>query len=100
MNDLEAMKDGEEQYVVTSHKEERHTRIKADAADRMKIHEAVSTCIDVFESDKHPVNGLVDIFSGRVVDDAAVNVHNSVEIGTRQWLDYERQWPAGFHPNK
>ena len=25
MNDLEAMKDGEEQYVVTSHKEERHT---------------------------------------------------------------------------
>ena len=38
------MKDGEEQYVVTS--EERHTRIKADAADRMKIHEAISTCID------------------------------------------------------
>ena len=28
MNDLEAMKDGEEQYVLTSHKEERHTRIK------------------------------------------------------------------------
>ena len=49
MNDLEAMKDGEEQYVVTSHKEERHTRIKADVADRMKIHEAVLTCIDVFE---------------------------------------------------
>ena len=61
MNDLEAMKDGEEQYVVTSHKEERHTCIKADAADRMK-----SIYIDV-ESDKHLVNGLVDIFSGRAV---------------------------------
>jgi len=47
MNYLEAMKDGEEQYVVTSHKEERHTLIKADAVDRTKIHEAVSTCIDV-----------------------------------------------------
>ena len=46
MNDLEAMKDGEEQYVVTSHKEERHTCIKVDAADRMK-----SIYIDV-ESDK------------------------------------------------
>ena len=49
------------------------------------------------KSDKHPVIGLVDIFSGRIVDDAAVNVHNSVEIGTSQWLEYERQWPAGFY---
>jgi len=81
----------------TSHKEERHTRIKADAADRMKIHEAVSTCIDIFENDKHPDNGLVDIFSGRVVDDAGVNVYNSVEIGISQCIEYERQWPAGFY---
>ena len=63
MNDLEAMKDGEEQHVVTSHKEERYTRIKADAVDRMRIREAVSTCIDVFQTDNHPVTGLVDIFS-------------------------------------
>ena len=97
MNDSEAMKDGEEQCVVTFHKEERHPRIKADAIDRTKIHEALSTCIGVLQSDKHPVNGLFDIFSGRVVDDAAVNVHKSVEIGTTQWLDYEREWPAGFH---
>ena len=61
MNDLEVMKDGEEQNIVTSHKQERQTRIKADAADRMRIHEAISTCIDVFENDKHPVKGLVDI---------------------------------------
>ena len=54
--------------------------------------EAVLTCIDVFEDDKHPVNYLVDIFSGRFVDDAAVN---SGEVGTSQWLDM--QWPAGFH---
>jgi len=37
-------------------------------------------CIYEFESDKHSFNGLVDIliFSGRVIDDAVVNVHNSV----------------------
>ena len=33
MNDRQVMKDGEEQNIVTSHKEERQTRIKADAAD-------------------------------------------------------------------
>jgi hypothetical protein len=37
MTDFDVMKDGEEQHVVTSHKEGRHTCIKADAADRMKI---------------------------------------------------------------
>jgi len=46
----------------------------------------------VFESDKHPVNGLVDVFSGRVIDDAAVNVHNSVEIGISQWLETVASW--------
>ncbi len=63
----------------------------------MRIREAISTCIDVFENDKHPGKGLVDIFSGRIVDEATVNVHNSLQIGTSQWLEYERQWPAGFH---
>ena len=81
------MKDGEEQNIVTSHKEERQTCIKADAADRMRIREAISTCIDVFENDKHQVKSLVDIFSGRVVDEATVNVHNSLQIGTSQWLE-------------
>ena len=42
MNDLEAMKDGEEHYVVASHKEEGQIRIKANAADRMKICEDAS----------------------------------------------------------
>jgi len=54
MSTLEAMKDCEGQNVVTSHKEE---RIKGDTADSMKIHEAVSTCIDVL---KVTSIGLVD----------------------------------------
>ena len=63
--------------------------IEADVVNKTKMCEAASTCIYVFESDKHPVNGLAYIFSGRVIDDAVVNAHNSVEIGTTQWLDYE-----------
>jgi len=43
----------------------------------------------VFEDDKHAVSYLEDIFSGRFVDDATVNVHSSVEIGTSQWLNFE-----------
>ena len=61
MNDLKVMKDGE-QNIVTSHKEERQTRIKADAADRMRIREAISTCIDVFENDKHQSRVLLTYF--------------------------------------
>ena len=41
----------------------------------------------VFENDKHQVKSLVDIFSGRVVDEATVNVHNSLQMGTSQWLE-------------
>ena len=47
----------------------------------MKQYQHALMCL----SDKHPVNGLVDIFSGTIVDDAAVIVHNSVEIGNNQW---------------
>jgi hypothetical protein len=47
MNDLEAMKDGAEQHVVTSHKEERHTRIKADASDRMRWYQHAPMCLKV-----------------------------------------------------
>jgi hypothetical protein len=56
-NDLEALQDGHVQKVVTYHKEERHTRVKADAADRMKIRDALSMCIDIqqpnYKSSKH-----------------------------------------------
>jgi len=70
-------------HVVT------YVLIEADVVDGTKISEAISTSMYVFESDKHPVNNLVDIFSGRVIDDAVVNTYNSVEIGATQWLREE-----------
>lgn len=79
MSDPEAIIDGEEQNMVTYNQEEKCPQIKAYAADMQNG--VVSTCPDVFLSDKHQVNDLADIFSGRVVDDAAVNVYNSVYLG-------------------
>ena len=63
---------------------------RADSDDRMKIREALSTCIDVFDPEQHPTTSLENIYSGYIADDT-VHVHDSIDIGTDQWLEYERQ---------
>ena len=65
--------------------------------DRLKIREAVSTCIDVFDTDKHSNTGLVDLYSGKVVQDPNLNVDQALDVGTAQMLDYESRWPLGFY---
>ena len=94
---MQELQDGEVQTIVTCHKEERHTRISGDAVDRQKIRDAISTCIDIFDGEKHPTASLVNIFSGQVVDDKTVNVDDAIKVGTDQWLVFEKQWPDGFH---
>ena len=70
LNDLQEIKEGDVQaVVVTTHKEERHTRIKEDAADRAKIRETLTTCIDMLDTTKHPDTGLINVFSDCVIDD-------------------------------
>ena len=65
------------QIVVTTHKEERHALIKEDVADRAMIQETLLTCIDILDTSKHPETGLLNVFSGRVIDDSTVNVHEA-----------------------
>ena len=84
-------------HVVMRHKEERPIRITDDSRDRHVIREAIASCIDVFDVGKHPENAVLDIFTGRVIDDPVVNVSNAVEIGICQMRAYESNWPAGFH---
>ena len=69
--------------MVTWHKEERPKRVTADSADRLKIREALASCIDVFDSDMHPPGSLVNIFSGQVVEDKDINVDESLIIGSK-----------------
>ena len=94
-NDLQDIKEGETQTVITVHKEERVPRMEDYMADRLKIRETLSTCIDVFDIDIHA--GLVDIYTGRIVDDPDVNAHEALEIGIASHQEYEDSWPTGFH---
>ncbi|KAL8560458.1 hypothetical protein ACOMHN_054361 [Nucella lapillus] len=96
-NDMETLKEGQEDVVVTTHKEERQSRINDDASDRAKIQERLSTCIDILDTSKHPKTGLVNVYSGRIIDDPTVNVHEAVKIGTEQQKAFEGKWPASFH---
>jgi len=98
-NDMETLDERQVDAIVTTHKEERQSRIKEDAADRAKIQERLSTSIDILDTSKHPETGLVNVYSGRVIDDPAVNlnVHEAVKIGTEEKKAFEDEWPASFH---
>lgn len=61
-SELEAMQACEVQNGVTRLKEENHPRIKEDTANRLKILEIFSTCIDVFDDTSHSSSSLVNIF--------------------------------------
>ena len=69
----------------------------SDNSDRKRIGEALSSCIYIFDHESHPNDGLVNAFSGQVITDTAVNVDDSIKIGTEQFVEYERQWPGEFH---
>lgn len=80
---MQEMKEEKESHpTVWSHKEEQNTHPKEDAADRHKIREALSICLDVFDINKRPENGVIRIYSSQVV-----NVHIAVELGEMQCRD-------------
>ena len=96
-HDIEAMKSHESNQNVTYHKEERHPRMMADNADRLKIREVIARCIDVFDVDEHPATGLVNLYTGRIVLDSDLNVHLALDLGIAQMLHYESNLPTGFY---
>ena len=63
--DLAAMKDGQRNKVMTTHKEETTSRIKSDAADREKPKTTPTTFIDPLDTTSHPV-GVMHIANGLV----------------------------------
>ena len=93
--DLASMKDGKKNTVMTSHKEETKARIQSDAVDREKVRATLSTFIDPFQSNSHPV-GILNIANG-LVSDNNVNADSSLEIGQQQMAEFESGWPASFH---
>ena len=39
----------------------------------------------------------LDLYSGRIVQDADLNVHLALDLGTAQMIDYESHLPGGFY---
>ena len=80
--DLVAMKEGQDNKIVTTHKEETQGRLASDSSDRQKIQNALQSYIDPLAADTHPP-GLLNIVTGLHTTDK-VNVDESVEIGRQQ----------------
>lgn len=98
MHDLQDLKEEREtRAAIIFHKEEQTSRLREDAEDRRKIREALSTCIDVFDTNKHPESGLINIYSGYIVTDPLVNVHNAVDIGEAEHQHFEKHLTTHFH---
>lgn len=106
MHDLQDMKEGREtRPAIIFHKEEQN-RLREDAVNRKKLREALSTCIDVFDTSKHPESSLnicsdpessLNICSGYVLTDPLVNVHNAVDIGEAEHQHFEKHLITDFH---
>ena len=93
--DLVAMKVGQENKIVTTHKEETQSRLASDSSDRQKIQNALQSYIDPLATDTHPP-GLLNIVTGLHTTDK-VNVDEAVKIGRQQLVEFESGWPKSFN---
>ena len=64
--DLMSMTEGDEQHIVTTHKEESYSRIQTDITDKDKIQSKMATCIDPLNPESHPEDGVINIVTGRI----------------------------------
>ncbi|KAK3106543.1 hypothetical protein FSP39_022295 [Pinctada imbricata] len=95
LKDLGEMRDIADDHHVTHHKEESPARMASDAADREKLRQKLSSCIDPLATEEHS-GKLINIVSGRVSPDS-VNVDNALEIGKKQMSEFEQSLPNGFY---
>jgi len=86
---------GYKEVDVTSHKEEKPSRIHGDNQDRSKIREKLQLCIQPLDNDDHP-KGLVNIQTGQIQPES-VNVEHAVDIGKAQMIAFESSLPSGFN---
>ena len=70
------------------HKEESKSRIKSDAKDRQDIRVKMAQCIPPLDHQQHPDGSIVNIVTGRVRSSSTVNVHKSIEIGSKQSMEF------------
>ncbi len=94
ISDLAAMRNYNPQSS-SHHKEETPGRIQADAADRSRLREKLTQCIDPLNPEGHPPD-LFNIVSGKVAE-PSVNVHDALHIGHACMESYKSKLPDGFY---
>ena len=92
---LERM-ENEASSANNAHKEEKKSRISQDGADRDVLRKRLEYSIDIFDASQH-TDGLVNIVTGKVNNNPAVNVADSVRLGQVQMSQFQESLPAGFH---
>ena len=93
---LDEMRDTDVANVQLSHKEEGKARIKSDSLDRKALREKLDLCIDPLNPDEHP-SGLVNVVTGEVMRNEAINVDQAIELGKKQQEEFEAKWPESFY---
>ena len=95
LNDLADMRDEKVSECQITHKEETNAKIKSDATDRRNLSEKLELSIDPLSSSQH--SGLVNIVTGEVIIQPAINVDMALELGKTQMESFGQSWPDGFY---
>ena len=83
--------------VQLKHKEEAHSRMKADAQDRTVLRRKLAICINPLNPAEHPPSCLINIWTGDNILNQEVNVDNALEWGKKQQEEFEAAWPDRFY---
>ena len=80
---------------MTTHKEEKNGRMKADLINEVKLQNFLETCLHPLNYLNHPESTLCNVYTGQL-SGTKVNVNKSFEIGTKQMVSFQRSLPDGF----
>ena len=82
LQSLDSIREKDES-MMTTHKEEKEGRMKADLTDKIKLRNFLETCLHPLDNQNHPKDALCNIYTGQMAD-SKVNVNKAVEIGKKQ----------------
>ena len=80
---------------MTTHKEEKDGRMKADLIAKVKLLNFLETCLHALNCSNHPKSIFCNIYTGQL-SGIKVNINKSDETGTKQMLSFQRSLPDDF----
>ena len=94
-NSLADLENDSRNNDVTKHKEENPSRINSDAADRVKIRNNFTTCLDPLSIEENP-EFIINIHTGKL-SAKEVNVDKCVSLGAEIVNHFINNLPDGFY---